>query len=486
MKPALAKNNEAFVPLKQAALMLGVSVDMLLEWNSSNILKPIITQDGKVGYTKDQLNKFISIQQSIQKNNNTNLEGQKQPAEVHDQNTIIDRELKQFDKQVSINDKDKNDDHNDTLYVNGGAARAFKSNKTKLRQPFFISSFLLILIILTLVSVAQQNSPGQSSDLHEVGAVSESEIRGIGLSGSSTPTRRASIQGDFRHEENLKVAGLTTPNNEVTTHFWLIETDPGTSSDEHSDQLVPMPIDLLVNEFNETNGTNVKMAGIDQSINNVLASRPNLTSNSSSIKSLFDENSKIAEGTIAENALATTLGISPQSSQFSNQSKGLHILLASIPVIMLWILYISNKRFAYATPSSGAPMTPNPANNVHRKKVFEIDQKTDGAVVLIFEGNEYKISKPEFNSETDRFIERLIKLTEDVNKIRYDILKDDALNLNAPLSKLVTRLGFVGMKRDLFFPRTSKSKVLFRRHITEQDLNSMDIDANQIIKEFIN
>jgi hypothetical protein len=115
------------------------------------------------------------------------------------------------------------------------------------------------------------------------------------------------------------------------------------------------------------------------------------------------------------------------------------------------------------------------------QKILEVNQKADGTVVLCFQGQEYKVSKPELDSESDQFIERLMELVgPDVKEIDYDTSADEGISLSAPLSKLVTRLGFVGLKRDLFFPRTSKNRVLFRRYLTSKDLASMDLHPGQI------
>jgi hypothetical protein len=120
------------------------------------------------------------------------------------------------------------------------------------------------------------------------------------------------------------------------------------------------------------------------------------------------------------------------------------------------------------------------------QRILEVNQKTDGTVVLCFRGQEYKVSRPELDSESDQFIERLMGLvTPDVKEIDYDAIKDREIRLSAPLSKLVTRLGFVGIKRDLFFPRTSKNRVLFRRYLTQKDLTSMNLSIGQISGEFL-
>ena len=64
--------------------------------------------------------------------------------------------------------------------------------------------------------------------------------------------------------------------------------------------------------------------------------------------------------------------------------------------------------------------------------------------------------------------------------IEYDAISDESLALSSPLSKIVTRLGFVGLKRDLFFPRTSKSRVYFRKFLTLNDLFSMNLTIEDL------
>jgi DNA-binding transcriptional MerR regulator len=57
-----SQNSRKLLTLKDAAQLLGVSIDSLIQWNDFNILKPTITLNGEVGYTQDQIDKFISIQ----------------------------------------------------------------------------------------------------------------------------------------------------------------------------------------------------------------------------------------------------------------------------------------------------------------------------------------------------------------------------------------------------------------------------------------
>jgi hypothetical protein len=106
----------------------------------------------------------------------------------------------------------------------------------------------------------------------------------------------------------------------------------------------------------------------------------------------------------------------------------------------------------------------------------------DGTVVVYFQGKEFKICKPELYSESDRFIEKLMKiLTPDMKQFEYGI--GGNMEFTTPLSRLVTRLGFVGIKRELFFPRTSKDRVLFRKYVTADDLDNMGLSSDDILTE---
>src|SRR5579872_2658322 len=67
MDSARPGNPQKFLSLKEAALKLAVSVDVLLKWNEQNILKPTITPEGEIGYTEDQINHFISIRGTTDK-----------------------------------------------------------------------------------------------------------------------------------------------------------------------------------------------------------------------------------------------------------------------------------------------------------------------------------------------------------------------------------------------------------------------------------
>src|SRR5581483_3160648 len=63
MKSDHPDNSQKLLSLKQAAKKLGVSVEILIDWNKHDILKPSITPDGEIGYTENQIDQFLLIQQ---------------------------------------------------------------------------------------------------------------------------------------------------------------------------------------------------------------------------------------------------------------------------------------------------------------------------------------------------------------------------------------------------------------------------------------
>jgi len=185
------------------------------------------------------------------------------------------------------------------------------------------------------------------------------------------------------------------------------------------------------------------------------------------------------------NVLAGAIGPNGiiQSSNPIKQAADFNFLFVTLPLVLLAVPLIFKKQFTH--PKS-LPDQIVSESNQPEQKIIEVNQKTDGTVVLCFAGQEYKVSKPELDSESDQFIERLMGLiTPDKKEIDYDSFTDEKVKLSAPLSKLVTRLGFIGVKRDLFFPRTSKNKVHFRKYLTNHDLTSMNLSPHQITGEFL-
>jgi len=185
------------------------------------------------------------------------------------------------------------------------------------------------------------------------------------------------------------------------------------------------------------------------------------------------------------NVLASVIGTNGliQSNNPTQKTADFSYLFVTLPLVLLAVPFIFKKQFTHPKP---LPELDISNSDLPEQKIIEVNQKTDGTVVLCFAGQEYKISKPELDSESDQFIERLMGLVApDKKEIDYDSFTDEKVKLSAPLSKLVTRLGFIGVKRDLFFPRTSKNKVHFRKYLTNHDLFSMNLNPHQITGDFL-
>lgn len=222
------------------------------------------------------------------------------------------------------------------------------------------------------------------------------------------------------------------------------------------------------------------------------AQTANLVSDQDAPDSVFDKNGNIKGKAADADVLAavTFANGMVQGGSPVKQTLDLNLLPVILALALLSIPFIFKKQLAFTTmnPKGVPEMLPSDSLiNPEELRILEVNQKTDGTVVLCFQGQEYKVSKPELDSESDQFIDRLMWLAKpEVKEIDYDASQDADISLSAPLSKLVTRLGFVGLKRDLFFPRTSKNRVLFRRYLTQKDLVSMNLSPDQISREFSN
>lgn len=517
MEPAHSTVPEKFYTLKHAAELLGISVETLLEWNDNNILKPTITQSGEIGYKEEQINKFLEIQKLVQirktDSENPDISQQNQAFEVKSgedeplQNPYLDgggyptNTLSQPNPSETIEQISSNIHHNNTAnsYPKIKEVKFSKIKKNKLRSFGLISSFSFIIVLLIVITFTQQNklnlplkyntatSQGKPNNLE---IASQSQISKVKFLGSGTPALQVPIEGRNTSDNNLDNTGIAAAENKLGASNAIFEKESASTSASIQNQI---PVVALLEQNGKediTSGSNPININYGAIAN--FASKPNCPNCFKGMDTtVFDDNGNIKGETSAKDLLTTTLGTTGilQNEKPVRQTINSNILLAFLTLGLLSVIFAFKKQPAYSLEKSkGSPtLSPNFANDAQKQRILEIDQKTDGSVVLYFQGKEYKISKPELNSESDQFIERLLDFApENVKEISYDIIKDEKIRLNAPLSKLVTRLGFVGLKRDLFFPRTSKNSVLFRRFITRQDLISMGLTPDQISRVLVN
>jgi hypothetical protein len=480
MDPARPGNSKKLLTLQQAAQSLAVSIDVLLSWNEHNILKPTITQTGEIGYSQEQINHFLAIRQSLQNSNASH------------------EETESLNNQTNISPTSIGPEVNKTsFYAN--------SNPFSSRIAILLSS-ITVLILITLFS--QQNklklllSDFSLASNKETGVSSVEKVLGSQTSklpisksnASASPIRLVS-----KTDSNKKLSeNKTTIENRLATTAAIFgkKVVKSSTANSQADQ-TPVAIPLF-GQNEKTQNVSGKVDIISYSeVSNFASSTscPSCTTSKNTENDLVFDNTGNIKDNKGENAnanlLATTFGTTGmvQGSTSFKQPAGLNALLGFFTLSLLSFFFVYKKQFAYFMKKPGATeeKIPNLINNSENQKILEVDQKTDGMVVLYFKGKEFKISKPELDSESDQFINRLMELTQlNAKEIDYDTLKDEKVRFNTPLSRLVTRLGFVGIKRDLFFPRTSKNKVLFRKYITEQDLISMNLTTDQISSGFAN
>lgn len=409
MSSVQTNNTDKHLSLKDAAQMLAVSKETLIEWNDSNILKPTVTQDGQVVYPQSQIEKFLAIYRLSQNNQST--------LQAKPSGFVVETE-----KHLSYPTANTNESSLSKGY--------YETESKRLRIIAASSAFAVVLTFVTVTFITHKNtSVNFDSETSRSANVSNETINNLD-----------SLQENNEKSAVAAFVSIPEDNRHSVTEEYLVQPSPV------GDQFGTVPLSAS-------------------------ASRANVGTEDQSL------------------AINLTAMESSQKKGLLSQGFSFNILIAFLALGMLSLAFALRRQFAFQTNIANftTPSTPGMSNSPYPRKVLEVNQKTDGAVVVSFQGREFKISKPELSSESDQFIERLITRTGvDEKEINYDILDDSDFKLKTPLSRLVTRLGFVGLKRELFFPRTSKNMVLFRKYLTSEDLSSMGITLEQISDEFLN
>jgi hypothetical protein len=499
-----------FITLKEAACLLAVDVDTLIEWNNNNILKPTITPDGKIGYPRQQLEKFIAIQKLSQNQKDQD----KQETTTHLPDPTMNSHVLQspgqdtvrpdvaplnskFDTNINatnmepprtnvpanifqtktftgVNKEVPGNSQSNSLDGKRHSKPEFSLKNRKDKYYFLgLCSLCLILVVLVLFS-------GQQSNNHQF---------------TNVPVDIEPIYNDISSEAELN------SNLSKDTHTFLIVKEENVSNDSDGLYLAAPDFILSLAEQNSLSGYTNKVErfenqyvpqpeiGYETEGGKEFETLRNFYGSTTNSASRPNTGTNIKDGDLLNRTAADIIAINSGIDDLTvysgslGQNRYLNVSVILLLVGLLTFNMLIKRRPAYVPLNTGAvPLSPSDTQEISKlQKVLEVVQKTDGTVVLNFSGQEYKVSKPELNSESDQFIERLMDFAgSDAKEVNYDILKDEKLKLNAPLSKLVTRLGFVGIKRELFFPRTAKNSVLFRRYLTREDLASMGLTEDQI------
>lgn len=466
--------------LKQTAEILSVTVDTLLEWNNSNILKPTITQNGSVGYTREQIVKFLAIRQLSQNTSHA----------LGEQKAFQSGPLVASDENFTSSDLNKYHTSKITNF-----------SKTGNNRPLYfglITSISFLMITLIAMPFIQQNIQKQSPDpitkvsmekTNNTKSLSGLEVNETKYFEFSSPPLDVMVKNN-NLPGDLNKTNFTVSENILATSSSIFATKSTTTGTQTHNQISALPL------YGESDNNDIfENNPVALDVNNATANYASRSDCPTCFKNtettVLDENGNIKGETTNTELLATTLGTIGslgmiQKSSLLGQPINPGVLAAFFTLSLLPIVLAFKKQPVTNGSSPSSAIALNSVIDLQPEKILELDQKTDGTVVLYFQGKEHKISKPELNSESDQFIERLLGFTTgNVKEINYDISKDEKIVLNAPLSKLVTRLGFVSLRRDLFFPRTSKNRVLFRKYLTHQDLVSMGITTDRLLNELV-
>ena len=375
-----------FFTLKQAAEMLAVSVDTLLEWNDNNILKPTITQNGEIGYRKEQIDKFLTIQKFIQ----NPIQSSGQLLEFHTYNKTA------FQKSLAANSNfyQSNTDKISNKII---TTKSPKIKYSKLHSLGLISSFSVIAISLTVILLTQQNMSNPLPD-HNVPTpqieavnlekVSASQIGQIKSSESTTAVFEVPMENK-NAPNNLSGTDINASEDKLAALYSIFEKETATTAANIHNQkpvvLVPEQIektDILADSNTDTTITNYSIIGN-------LASRPNSRDTETTV---FDNNGNIKGETASTNLLAINLGTKDvvQSDKSLKQTVLPNILLGLLTLGLLSGIFIFKKQPAYSLIKTNATevIPPSFINDTQEQKILEIDQKTDGTVVLYFHGEE--------------------------------------------------------------------------------------------------
>lgn len=488
MDSARPSSPKVLYTLSEAAQYLAVSVDVLIAWNEHDILKPTINSSGEIVYSKEQIDKFKLIQNNRKIISLETVNNNHSPIT----NSAIEKNSKSYDdiSNQNLHQNNYSQINNYNFYNQSPSSSKNENDKHSISLKGILATFGFFAVAVMIVAFTQQ------SNLDSIITQNSEEDFGYDSHNATIETTNAKDLGI--EYSKLKDVGNDIPHSSSSNLNKAFENEKKNDDKENKDELSLLNIvvgnDIVKSSLDKNN--DIITYGQKANLRTGTKSSGDLQINDA-VNEVFDTEGNIRvsnEDPTEKELLATAFGTNgyTQSQDVVRKNSNIAGVVTFMILGLLFIYFLhSSRRQLLSTSAINSnnlalqPISFNTQNDIEWEKILEIDQKTDGSVVIIFHGKEYKVSKPELDSESDKFIERLMQLTNiDSREIEYDLLDDPYLELNTPLSKLVTRLGFVGVKRDLFFPRTSKSRVLFRKNLTLDDLFSMNLTIEQLSEDF--
>lgn len=488
MDSARPGNPQSFLSLQEAAQRLAVSVDVLLKWNEHNILKPTITNTGQVGYREEQINQFLTIRQLSQAASSQPMIPTPSPVATPAPaatNPTTPPPASLWGSDVPAGGSLSSTDSPEYINISPFATASTQQSPRKrifTRSYRSYASIGVVVLLLGIFMVTQKNvTPYSESALTAVGSEDqEAQASTLEFSEKSTFTPAIQLHNEKASTAKyLQVEGDNVLHEKLATPYALYGSKVTKMTTDHSRSAR----EQLARGATPPGGVALSQAEV-----------MSVFGSSEEAASAIDEDGNI-KGKADKLDPTTLLGGMRMDANDSlshvNTDPKMQLIFLTIGTLAFFSLFW--KQLIIAAPKAHHHQL-HTAQQVHTpvytplqtfsQTMFEVAQKTDGTVVVRSQGKEYKVSKPELYSESDQFIERLLQLSEPhLKELEYDSLKEEKIRITAPLSRLVTRLGFVGTKRDLFFPRTSKDKLLFRRYVTLSDINAMDLTPEQILRD---
>ena len=150
MDPARPSNPNNYLTLAEAANYLVVSVDVLLAWNEHDILKPTITTTGEIAYTKNQLDKFKSIQSSLNAISHENSQMQNQ--------SLLNKELPPPENSYSNNKKYQQNNFSqiNNYHFHNVSEKQKKELKASVSLKKATLTFSIFVAVILIVIISQQ------------------------------------------------------------------------------------------------------------------------------------------------------------------------------------------------------------------------------------------------------------------------------------------------------------------------------------------
>jgi hypothetical protein len=455
MKDSTQNSPEKLLTLQEAAQKLNVPVEVLLQWNDHHILTPTITRTGQIGYSNEQITHFLAIKASLQS-----------PYQTLPQQTTAQQSPRIPAVSTPAPLPVKQPTYVRPVWTLTIAAGGLLALLVATQQPKMVS-------LLQQAEQKTQTPPTETQTKPSLAHLDQT----IALNKASKLAENA--DGDHLHSQTdgvfaNNIFATPTPTKIPRLHPLastkqsrvLASSSSAQSKSIQAKQSIPSPDASAQSVIADTTTLAEKTALPCPSCDNEQESQKGLNLGKA------PEDSAL---------LAAAFGTEAMNNDYSQQNLSTATTQAVVLIfggLAGTVLFLQRRRQRQINQRI-APVA-IAVTHTDDEKILEVKQKMDGTVVLCFQGKDYKISKPELDSDSDRFIERLMQLVKPgMKEIEYEGLSD-SLDLTAPLSRLVTRLGFVGIKRDLFFPRTSKHRVLFRRYITAADLTAMNLTIAKV------